>query len=155
MSSTSLPASGSSTTVHPKVTDFDREPVSLETDTENSEVQEEALLRAWVELYPHSVEAALANQSDMLEFGNTHCLFFAAILWNHLAPVRPHPMFTAWPLSDREPLQSDSPSTTSPENGAGNGTEHVSQSVTSLRAQVLTRRAMIHRPPRRLNQDRW
>lgn len=119
--------------MHPKVTDFDREPVSLETDTENSEVQQEALLRAWVELYPHSVEAALANQSDMLEFGNTHCLFFAAVLWDHIAPVRPRTMSTIWPLWSGEPLQSLDPNATVPENTTASGTEQASQSVFPLR----------------------
>ncbi|KAL1938545.1 hypothetical protein VTO73DRAFT_11568 [Trametes versicolor] len=122
MSPTSLPAGGPSTTVRPKVTDFAREPVSLETDTENSQVQQEALLRAWVELYPHSVEAALANQSDMLEFGNNHCLFFAAVLWNHIAPVRLRPSPTVWPLLNGEPLQSLAPSVTFADDGAVNST---------------------------------
>lgn len=135
MSSTSLPADGPSTTVRSKVTDFDREPVSLETDTENSEVQQEALLRAWVELYPHSVEAALAGQSDMLEFGNTHCLFFAAVLWNHVAPVRPRTMSTIWPLWNGEPLQSLAPSDPFQDDEVLNTTEQASQSV--FRRRVL------------------
>ncbi|EIW54425.1 acyl-CoA N-acyltransferase, partial [Trametes versicolor FP-101664 SS1] len=109
------------------------EPVSLETDTENSQVQQEALLRAWVELYPHSVEAALANQSDMLEFGNNHCLFFAAVLWNHIAPVRLRPSPTVWPLLNGEPLQSLAPSVTFADDGAVNSTPQASQPVFRLR----------------------
>ncbi|KAI0827969.1 hypothetical protein BC628DRAFT_1295633, partial [Trametes gibbosa] len=63
-------------------------PVSLESDTEHPQVLQEALLRAWVKLQPYSVEALLANQPDLLNFGNNHCLFFAAILWSHTNPFR-------------------------------------------------------------------
>ncbi|KAH9855946.1 hypothetical protein C2E23DRAFT_694097, partial [Lenzites betulinus] len=76
-------------------------PVSLETDTEHHQVTREALLRAWVELQPHSVEVLLANQSDLLNFGNNHCLFFAAILWNHTSS----PNYYPW-APDGEDVQS-------------------------------------------------
>ncbi|KAI0629408.1 hypothetical protein C8Q77DRAFT_285610 [Trametes polyzona] len=92
---------GSSSTPPPKpVTDFAKNPVVLETDIGNAQVQQEALLRAWVDILPYSVEAALAGEREMETFGNNHCLFFAAILWRHPKPPPPPPTDGDLPLED-------------------------------------------------------
>ncbi|KAH9889428.1 hypothetical protein C8Q73DRAFT_766096 [Cubamyces lactineus] len=52
----------------------------LAFDLEDSRVHESALLTAWDELLPLSVEATVANRPNMYEFANTHSLLFAAVL---------------------------------------------------------------------------
>ncbi|KAI0645190.1 hypothetical protein C8Q79DRAFT_970271 [Trametes meyenii] len=68
-------------------TDFIKDPIVLETNVSDVDVNLSDLLQAWGELHPVSVEVALAGQSDIFTFANEHCLFFAAVLWNHTVPL--------------------------------------------------------------------
>ncbi|KAI0669638.1 hypothetical protein C8Q78DRAFT_1080342 [Trametes maxima] len=71
-------------------TDFIKDPIVLETNVSDDDVNLSDLLQAWDVLHPVSVEVALAGQPDIFSFANEHCLFFAVVLWNHLVPL-PNP----------------------------------------------------------------
>ncbi|KAI0333037.1 hypothetical protein GY45DRAFT_1320332 [Cubamyces sp. BRFM 1775] len=52
----------------------------LAFDWDDDRVDPNALLSAWDDILPLSVEATVANRPSMYEFANSHCLLFAAVL---------------------------------------------------------------------------
>ncbi|CDO77509.1 hypothetical protein BN946_scf184912.g8 [Trametes cinnabarina] len=90
-------------------TDFTKEPVELVTSITDARVNQSDLMSAWDELQPYSVEAAIANWPNMFEFGDNHCIFFAAVLqWVTIEVVDPAPSslepFTHSSNPSRRPL---------------------------------------------------
>ncbi|OSD00275.1 hypothetical protein PYCCODRAFT_713083 [Trametes coccinea BRFM310] len=64
----------------PALTDFDEDPVELVTLISEARVNHDELLKAWDELQPFSVEAAIAEWPNMYDFSDNHCMLFAAVL---------------------------------------------------------------------------
>ena len=54
--------------------------VELSFELDDSRVDQCALLTAWDELLPFSVEAAIVDRPSLFEFASTHSLLFAAVL---------------------------------------------------------------------------
>ncbi|KAI0369002.1 hypothetical protein BV20DRAFT_968493 [Pilatotrama ljubarskyi] len=89
-------------------TNFLVDPIALETDINHSQVSSNGLLEAWEHLAPFSIETTLAGHPSLYEFGDAHCLFFAAILWDHkVPPAATHDMANP-PLGSNPPLSGSS-----------------------------------------------
>ncbi|KAI0776239.1 hypothetical protein BD413DRAFT_429946, partial [Trametes elegans] len=58
------------------------DPVVLETDLVGGAANYEALLQAWDELGPVSVDSLVAGQPPLLDFADSSCLYSAAVLWS-------------------------------------------------------------------------